>query len=382
MKRIYVATRARGFLLNLFKCKFSDIEFIYNTNAIYEVNSKSRKVIFRLVSSRLADYLGVIQRIKVKNVPGDIIFSYNRFVCADKKYVILLENPLALVHYSTYRNNTYLSRIKLKKYFSDPNLKSIICISKACYDTVKSFYSIPDRIKIDQIYPFVQANSLTSKESIRNKCRKSDIQCLYISSNFNLKGGKDILMAFNKFKALGINNIKLTIITQIKSIDKNTRKIIEENKNINLFDFKFSKEELDKFYNDSCIYLNPTRQDSFSLVTLEAMKSGNAVLTTDLYAIPEMIINNFNGYLVNPKFRFFNYDNMPNTVVWNNRRNTIYSDYIDKKIVNFLIEKILYLNENRDELERLALNSFERSRIGEFSEEFIKEKWSKLFSEI
>lgn len=382
MKQIYVATKARGFLLDLFNCKFNHIEFFYEPYKIYETNSKIKILISKLVKAKIADHFGIIQRIKVKKKNFNIVFSYNRFLKSTKEYVIYLENPLALVHYSTDRNNTLISRYKLRKHFSDPNLKSIICLSKACYETVNRFYTIPERIKVEQLYPLVQVNKRTNKDSIKMKTRKSEITCLYISSDFKLKGGRDILEVFNKFQELGINNIKLKIVTLIDMIDKDIKKEIEENENINLYDFKFSKEELNELYNDTCIFLNPTRQDSFSLVVLEAMKSGNAILSTDLYAIPEMVLEGYNGYLTYPKYRFFDYDNMPNKKVWNNRKNTIYSDYIDENIVDFLFEKILYLNTNRDELEKLAMNSFEKSNTGEFSEDFIKQKWNQIFEEI
>ncbi|QWC22568.1 glycosyltransferase family 4 protein [Bacillus haikouensis] len=378
MKKVYVATKARGFLLNLFNSNHENFKFTYEPNKIYETNTKRKILLSKLVKSRIADYCGIIQRINVKNKACDVVFSYNRFLKTKSDYIIYLENPLALVHYSTSRGKTLLSKRKLKKYFNDPKLKSIICLSKACYDTLNDFYVIPNSIKVEQIYPLVKPNYLTNRNNIKAKCNQEEIKCLYISSKFHLKGGKDILQTFNKLKESGINNVKLNIITQVDSIEIEMINEIKKNQNIDLFDFKFNKEELNEIYNDSCILLNPTRQDSFSLVVLEAMKSGNAILTTDLYAIPEMVIDRHNGYLTEPKYRFFNYDNMPNTFVWNNRNTTIHSNYIDLNIVNFLFEKIVHLNENREELEKMAVNSFNKANFHEFNENFIKKKWNGI----
>ncbi|MGO1368493.1 glycosyltransferase family 4 protein [Senegalia sp. (in: firmicutes)] len=379
MKKIHVATNGRGFLLNLFESKINNHEFVFERSKLHEMNTKNRKRLAKIAKSNLADYLGLIQRIKVKNESADIVFSYNRFLNSKTSYVIYLENPLALVHYSTKRNKSILSKMKLKKYLNDSNLKAIICLSKACYETIRNFYSIPDSVKLEQIYPIVKNNKLTSIESIRMKCSKPNIQCLYISSNFNLKGGKDILEAFNKLKKLDKNNIKLNIITPIDQLDRETRTKIKANDNILLYDFKFSKDELNKFYNNSCILLSPTRQDSFPLVILEAIKSGNAVITTNLYALPEMVQDNYNGYLTSPKYRFFNYDSMPNELVWNNREDTIYSDYLDDEVVDFLVKKIIHLDSNRKELERMTLNSYEKAQTGEFNEEFIINKWTQIY---
>ncbi len=128
--------------------------------------------------------------------------------------------------------------------------------------------------------------------------------------------------------------------------------------------------------------MNPTRQDSFPLVVLEAMKAGNVVLATDLYAIPEMVVDGYNGYLTSPRYRFYNYDNLPNKLVWNNRKNTIYSDYVDGKIVEFLIDKLLYLNDRRYILEELAINSFVKANNKEYSNNAIINKWGHLFKSI
>lgn len=379
MKKIYVATKSRGFLVNLFNSDIDNIKFYYDNDKIYEVNTKLKIILSNLVKSRMADHLGIIQRINVKENSYDYIFSYNRFLKTKSNYVIYLENPLALVHYSTERIKTFVGKLKLKKYFYDPCLKSIICLSKACFDTIHNFYSIPKNVKVEQVYPFVPKNPLTSKENIKEKSHSKEINCLYISSNFILKGGRDILLTFKKLHDVGINNIKLKVITKLDNLDKKIREEINENNNIELYDFKFTKDELNHFYNDSCILLNPTRQDSFSLVVLEAMKSGNVILTTDLYAIPEMVEDEYNGFLTKPKFRFFDYNNMPNRYVWNNRNKTIYSDYIDNSVVDFLFEKLIYLNKNRNILEKMALNSFKKANSGEFSEDYIKNKWKNIF---
>ena len=379
MKQVYVATKTRGFLSNLFSYENDDFEFIYNKSNMYETNSRKKMFVSNLAKSSFADHLGLIQRIKVKESKNDMVFSYNRFLDSKVDYIIYLENPLALVHYSTERPKSYISKLKLKRYFEDPHLKSIICLSKACFETLNNFYDIPKHVCIDQIYPFIPNRDAINEEFITHKSKNENLQCLYISSNFKLKGGKDILCTFDRLKEANVNNIKLKIITRIDDLEKITIDRIQSNSNIELYDFQFSKEELNKIYDDSNILLNPTRQDSFSLVALEAMKARIVILSTDLYALPEMVEDNINGYLVEPKYRFFEKNNMPNEYVWNNRKETIYSDYIDETVIDFLYEKIIYLNENRNMLEKMALASFMKSTKGEFGGENIINKWKNVF---
>lgn len=249
------------------------------------MNTKLKLFLSSMVRSPIGNYLGLIQRIKVSIDDFDIAFSFNRFLDTKKKYVIYLENPTALFHYCLGRNETFLGKRKIEKYLKDGNLKAIICMSKACYNTIKYFYKIPDGIKIDQIYPFIPRNPYISLDKIREKCYQSNIICLYISSDFKLKGGREILTCFKKFKDENIDNILLKVVTNISSMEKEIINQLKTIKNIELIDFKLGKDELFKLYSDANILLHPTRQDSFSLVILEAMKAGNAILATDLYAI-------------------------------------------------------------------------------------------------
>lgn len=382
MKKIFVATKARGFLVNLFNCSLENFEFIWQKENVYEVNSRLKLWLSKIYRSRVGNYIGLIQRININKSNFDIAFSYNRFLKVKKNYIVCLENPTALFHYSLGRNETKMGKRKVHKYLNDTNLKSIICISKACYSTVSNFYKIPNKVRIVQIYPLIPRNPLTTLESITEKSYRNELKCLYVSSDFILKGGRDILESFKRLNSDKIDNISLKIITRVKSIDKNLLDELKNMKNVEIIDFTCSKEELNALYNDANVLLIPTRQDSFPLVVLEAIKSANVVISSDLYAIPEMVENNFNGFLLSPKYRFFGYDNMPNKEVWNNRKETIYLNDIDKNNVMFLYNKLKFLNEDRIELERLSKNSFIKGNSGELSEEYIKNKWAELLEEI
>jgi len=150
---------------------------------------------------------------------------------------------------------------------------------------------------------------------------------------------------------------------------------------IELYDFTLSKDELAAIYERANILLNPTRQDSFSLVTLEAMKYGNTVLSSDMYAIKEMIEDGKEGYLTRAKYDIWTSENLPNKKIWNHRKKTIYSSYVDENMVAFLVEKMSLLINDRELLSRLQVNAFIKATTGEFAEEYILDKWNELFNE-
>lgn len=380
MKKIFVPTNTRGFLTNLFDHDFQNIEFIYNKNNSTDKHSNFKRKLSNLVRSPIGDYLGIIQRINVNKTEVDMYYSYNRFLKSNKDYVIFLENPLALVHYSTERPKRKIGKKKLKKYFNDPHLKAIICMSKACFDTLPIIYDIPNTLKVFQVYPYIKNENLQQiTDKIENKKNTDRLNCLYISSDFKLKGGEDVLATFKRIEKNNIGDIKLDIITDLNNLPPKLKSKINELSNVTLHDFTFNAKELNNIYIKTDVLLNPTRQDSFSLTVLEAIKKGTVVISTDLYAIPEMVKEGKNGFLTQPKYRFFNYNNLPNEHVWNNRKKTIYSDYIDKHIIDFMYEKITFLYKNPDILKEMQQYSYELSNNENFGENNIEKKWEKIF---
>lgn len=381
MVSIKFVGKARGFLKQLLSYNNSKIKFDFDNTYFYETNSKLKIFIREIFKSKLGDYLGLIMSVKVNEKENRSLLSYNKFLNSNKSsYSIILENPTALYHYSLDRKSTYLGKKRLSKLLNNKNLKNIICISKACYNTLDKLTDdlIPERVKKVQIYPLIKRN-LYVKNKDNINVDKIKTNCLFISSNFALKGGYEIIEAF---KMLDCKNLCLTLITNKKEIKKETLDYIEKNDNIKIIDFNLEYSELEKIYSKNDILLHPTRQDSFALVILEAMKAGNCIIASNLYAIKEMVINYENGFLFDTKYKFFNEDDLPNKEVWNNRKKTIYSDYIDNDIVINLYEKILFLHNNHDILKKMKKKSFEIANEGEFSEQYIIEKYSEILSKV
>lgn len=382
MKKIYIGTNTRGFLEHLFNYNPNKLRFLRKEGS-YEIVSSKKLFLHKIAKSKLLSIFGFIHVIKVNNLSNDIdaVFSYNKLLKTNKPYYIYLENPYGLVNFSLERPNNKLVKKRLNKIFNDSNLKGIICASKACQDTIKKVYDIPNQVRIELLYPLI-SNSNRTFDEIENLKSSAKLKCLFIASRFRIKGGNEIISLMEKLEELQYNNIHLTMIVNKKLLDEENQKKINQLDNIEIKDFNLTYEELQEIYAQHDVLLNPTRMDSASLVTLEAIKQGVAVLASDLYAIPEMVRDNENGYLMSPKYRFFNYDNMPNPKVWNNRENTIETNYIDTALVDQMLEKIVYLNQNKDKLRNMQENSYLLGNQREFSSDILFKKWEKLFQDI
>jgi glycosyltransferase involved in cell wall biosynthesis len=98
-------------------------------------------------------------------------------------------------------------------------------------------------------------------------------------------------------------------------------------------------ERMSEAYEKSHIVLIPTIcSEGTSLSAIEAMATNNAVIATDIGGLPNLILNNFNGYLISPT-------------------------------LEDLEEKMRFLLDNRKEIEQLAANA------KKIVHHFEKEKW-------
>ena len=381
MIKVKVATHnIRGFLRQLFETKISDIEFEYLRQDLYEISSPIKMFILKILKSKIFDYLGVFQVITSKTLDGNMEFSYNRFLNTNKPYVIFLENPAALVNYFWKRPNHRMTKYRLKTLFASPCLKSIICMSKVCKSGMESLYSIPGHLNITQIYPLVKDDNNYSEIDAKRVANGNIMECLYISSAFYLKGGRDLLFVFKKLEEMHLN-MQLTVITRISDIRADDMELIKNMTNVHLYEFNLNQGELNEHYKKSSILLNPTRMDSFSLVTLEAIKYGCAIIATDMYAIREMVTPNINGYLFPPMYPLWRKNGLCNTYYLTHKKETLNSVTLYTALIGWMHNILVDLYHDRKKLAELCVNSLRIARNEDFSEKSILAKWDTVIHE-
>lgn len=375
---VLIATKIRGFFNQLINEERINSNFVLNQR-IYEISSSKNELFSKIIRLKLFDHLGLIQVIKKKNVTEERLLSFNRFLKTDKPYYIYVENPTALFHYSINRSKTFLGKRKIQRLLHAPELKGLIFMSEACRTTFEEVCGeIPLDVRNETIYPLVRKNKHVNLLQLKQKNRKDNrLKLLFIvqGKRFVSKGGLEVIEAFKEMSQFA----DLTIISSKNDIAMDIFSEINNTPGINFHEFNYSYEELEKIYSEHHIFLQPTSDDSFGLTVLEAMKAGLPIISTTLYAIPEMVIDNENGYLLKPKYRFFDENNFPNKKIWDNRDKTILnSKNIDLKMVQEIGEKVHYLYKHPDILLKLSLGSYNKSNKTPFSDEYIVEQWNNF----
>ena len=172
--------------------------------------------------------------------------------------------------------------IEKKNWFSNlPNLKIIVPSEWMKAHIVQSFMNE---------YPIeVIPNGVDQKIF----CRRSSRQ---IYSRYNIPVDKKILLGVADMwsERKGISDFlnlaeKLPQNYQIVLIGKNKDRRIKKYKNITGIPYTENSYELAEFYSEAFAFLNPSREESFSVVTAEALSCGTPAIVLDTSAVKELV---------------------------------------------------------------------------------------------
>lgn len=289
----------------------------------------------------------------------DLIQTPGQLLLNRHPYIIDIDTVACLALYSLRTLNGIIGHFLIKQFLTSHYCKGLFTISYAARQSVlHTFQSSIVEKKIHVIYPYVQLNPYSKKSSPR-------LKLLFISTNFYLKGGKEILLAFEHLHRR-FSNLELIMVTRTPI---EMQKKYKSWKNIFFVDASLSKEILYKqYYSQADIFVVPTYQDSFGLVFLEAAAAGLPIIATRMFAIPEVVHENKNGFLLEPPFSYYHKDFTPNPLYWEKNLTKLAKETHLPFIVNGLVEKLALLIEKPDL--RLSMGKYSRELVehGIFSE--------------
>jgi glycosyltransferase involved in cell wall biosynthesis len=271
---------------------------------------------------------------------------------------------------------SYIRRLLMRE-----NCKGVVFLSQAGRDTLHTYgcLSRNDRLlnKVSVIHPAVRRFP-----DERIKFEDRPIQLLF-SGDFFRKGGINAVDAFERAQER-FPKIRLTLCCSEK-IDFHTpnaelRKTylakIASNASIDLRGRVPREEFVQRFLPEADVYLVPTYAETFGMAVLEAMACGRPIISTNVFAIPEMVTDEVSGLLVD--IRRFDTDAMFRGYVVD----TVPTDF-SEVMTNGIYERVCRLAESRELRIRLgsaavaaarSLFSFERRNreIGELYQRAVR----------
>ncbi|MEM7817919.1 MAG: glycosyltransferase family 4 protein [candidate division WOR-3 bacterium] len=298
---------------------------------------------------------------------ADIIHS-NRGICVlnRKPWIIDVDHPSSFLSFSPIWNEEKYRKIP-EKLLSSKFCKKIMPWSWACFKSMISSFSKNERIKekMEVLYP------ATFLYEGKKKAEKEFITLLYVSSLFKEKGGMEVLKAFEILRRKF--DVKLIFKCDVPDEIKEKFKFPE----IEFYQYKkeiLPREKLlSQFFARADIFVYPTYFDIFGLGLLDALAVGLPIVATDVFAVPEIVEDNKNGFLIHSPIRWHD-----ETYLWN----PVGGSKKDKEfIVKQLVEKLSLLIEDSSLRRRMGRYSRRLVERGRFSIKERNEKLRKIYEE-
>lgn len=305
----------------------------------------------------------------------DFIYSSGHPIFFDFPWVVDLEFSTHLCGYS----KSFFDKHKkqLTTILENDSCKKILPWTNAGKKTIiHNFDSDVIEDKIETVHLAVPPKN----------CKKTrfdeKIQLLFVSSqnipkDFDIKGGKEVLKSFELIDK-EYDNVELIVRSYVP---KKIKRKYRNNKNIKILDEILPWKKMESIFQNSDIFLFPS-YNTPGLAFLDAMSYGLPIITTDVWANNEMIIDGKNGLLVPPsqKIEYYSSDFVP---LWSEKKNlNIIKNQTDEHVVTAVADQIRLLIDNENT--RLKMGDCGRRLIeaGEFSLKKRNASLKKIFDNI
>ncbi len=245
--------------------------------------------------------------LKISKMKFDLIHSHDRIFDADiftmhgiphrvwvhdvrKKYMSLFDYGTSWVEKKLANNE------RCKKFLSVSNLTKKIFLQE--------YRVAPERVEV--LHPGVDIERFLGLD--RQRCRReirkrfginpSDIVILFVSMNFEIKGLDYVMAAIRKAKEFyPYHNFKLFVVG--KGDYKKYGALAQKN-NIkdNVVFAGVQKENLEKIYLASDIFMMLSRFDTFGITVLEAMATSLPVIISSNVGAKDLVREGINGFVI------------------------------------------------------------------------------------
>jgi glycosyltransferase involved in cell wall biosynthesis len=209
------------------------------------------------------------------------------------------------IHASRF-NEFFTCRNKFLKIYIHQILKISDLILTLCYDwegKLKNYYS---KIKVQTLHNPV---TIENKSYIIKPKKDTKLQVLFLGFLIRTKGLYDILEIAKKCYDNNIDDVLFKIAGK-GDLEHEMINYINENRLNEIVEYAgwvTGKRKIELLENSDILFL-PSYNEGMPICILEAMSNYLPIISTRISGIPDLVINNFNGYLCDPGEieKFFN----------------------------------------------------------------------------
>lgn len=311
--------------------------------------------------------------IPIKPGDYDLIHSSRGIIplqfFGNKPWVMDIEQFTSFIglHFDLMVKNKFLRGI-VQNRLRSKNCKAILCHCEATRQSFLKYLNCRGfEHKLKVLYPSSHIVKIEKKKNNKK------ITFLSILSLFEQKGGIQILEAFSilEKKYKNIELIMRADVPQKLKEKYNSKNIVYQG----YFKEIIPREELlKKVYSQGDVFIYTTFCDSFGFSLIDALVAGLPIITTNLFASPEVIENGKNGFVITiPGYKPEDYIQEYNIKKMNESNN--------EKFIEDLVFSMEKLIKNKKLRENMGKESFNLISEGKFSLKERNKKLRKVYEE-
>lgn len=318
-----------------------------------------------------------LERFKKPPAGTALTYATGHLVFRKEPWVVDLEFATQLAGYSINHFRRY--RKLIERHLASEYCKRIICWTDAARRTLLNNMDCRGfKDKIEVIPLAVPEKKFVKTYGNDGKVKLLFVDSANIPSQFDIKGGKEILEAFARIQQ-GYPNLELVVRSRVPKHLKNRYQGL---KNLRFIDEIIDWKDLEAEFKSADIFLYPSHLTP-GLAILDAMSYELPVITTSVWANPEMVADGITGLLINESRRVPYYvdDSIPN---WNYLPGSPFMkaiESVDPVMVDELVEKTRTLIENPDVRRKMGRAGRRQIETGIFSFGKRNEKLKRVFDD-
>ena len=333
------------------------VEYIVPTRGEISRYYSGRMRIIRKLAHIFNRLLG-IPRIMRVNPDADLIHTNRGILLASKApFVMDLDYFTAFTSFDPVPMNWWHTRRIIVRFLSSPKCKHILSWSMAAQKALRNYLEREPRAgdvfeKMAVLYPSVP---------VRERAKQHEPPVvLFSASLFREKGGPEFLEAARRLsERYDVHFIVKADVPPAYKRRYNLPNIVYRPYSSEVLPHA---EYVNKYFSAADIYAYPTFMDIFGLGVLDAFSVGIPVVATDVFAVPEMVIDGETGLLIHVPGKYRWHDSRG---FWNPGYNL--PNRPMEWAVQELVEQLSTLIEDTSLRKKLGKNAFREVESGKFS---------------
>ena len=319
-----------------------------------------------------------LERFKKPPEGTALTYATGHLVFRKEPWIVDLEFVTQLTGYNIKHFKKYKKLIE--RVFASEYCQKIICWTEAGKKTVLANMNWEDFAHKIEVVPL----AVRKKDFVKEYNNKTKIKLLFVGSaniprEFEYKGGKEVLEAFVVLHRK-YSNLELVIRSDVPKEIKTKYKGLD---NLRIIEKIIPWKQLEQEFKSADIFLFPSHHTP-GLAILDAMSYELPVITTDVWANPELVTDGKTGFVIrkSEKLQYYVENFIPN---WDYQSGSQFMkaiEIVDIKVVEELVGKTSILIENKELRRSMGKTGRGEIETGKFSIDKRNEKLKRVFDEV